>query len=87
MSENRNNKNSKNKTGTQKGSSQKKKGGAPDYRVVTPKGQADSDAVFWTRIGSAWNAKDGAISISLNALPLGDRIMLFVNDEEEEGNE
>lgn len=75
----------KSKSGN-KGKSQKEEketGRQPDYRVVTPKKKSDdSDEVFWTRIGSAWETDKGGISVSLNALPLGDRFMLFPNDDE-----
>lgn len=81
--------NKSNKGKNQNAKKEKKSSGRqPDYRVVTPKAKSDdSDEVFWTRIGSAWETDKGGISVSLNALPLGDRIMLFPNDEESESGE
>ncbi len=61
------------------------KGKQPDYRVAVAKEVEGQDKPFWTTIGSAWEAKRG-ISIQLNALPLTDHMMLFIN-EEDEGNE
>lgn len=88
MSQKNRNGKSQNQNKNDKGSPKKKKGRAPDYRVVTPKPGNKEDEVFWTRIGSAWTTDGDGISISLNALPLGDRIMLFPNEEENEsGNE
>jgi hypothetical protein len=80
-----NEKNSKNRSSGKK--APQEKSGQPDFRIVSAKEKDGTNEVFWTRIGSAWHAKDGGISCSLNALPLGDRFMLFVNDEENEGNE
>lgn len=79
--------NEKSKTNNSKKTTKKKTGAQPDYRIAVAKSKEGSDEVFWTRIGSAWDAKDGGISCSLNALPLGDRFMLFPNDGEEESEE
>jgi len=79
--------NEKSKNSNSKKTTQKKKGAMPDYRIAVAKPKEGTDEVFWTRIGSAWNAKDGGISCTLNALPLGDRFMLFPNTEDEESEE
>ena len=35
---------------------------------------------FWHTIGMAWETDKGGISITLNSLPLGGKIMLFPSD-------
>ena len=47
-----------------------------DWRVVTPV-EAEGKETFWQQIGVGWNNKGGSISITLNALPINGRIVLF----------
>jgi hypothetical protein len=65
----------------------KSKSTKPQYRVVCPRENEETEETFWAQIGSGWKAKDGAISIRLNALPIGEKVMLFRNDEEEGSDE
>lgn len=46
---------------------------SPTYYVYTVIDHNEKS--FWTRIGSAWNTKNGGISIDLFALPLKGRIV------------
>lgn len=47
----------------------------PDFDVVVVTGEGDK--AFWTKIGGAWRHDDGeGYSITLTALPLGDRLLL-----------
>ena len=51
----------------------------PAFKVfaVENREQGEEDDAFWTRIGSAWWHKDKAgLNIVLNALPIGNRIVL-----------
>jgi len=61
----------------------KSSGRQPDYRVCVARQEEGQEKAFWTRIGSGWTTDQGGISISLNAHPIGDRVMLFPNEEEE----
>jgi hypothetical protein len=48
----------------------------------------DEQSGFWCRIGSAWPHKDGrGLSIVLNALPVGNRMVLREYTEEDEARE
>jgi len=52
----------------------------PDYTVTSPvKGiKEGTEKVYWQTLGAGWiNAKDGSISINLNALPINNNIVLF----------
>ena len=47
----------------------------PTHRLYTVSGERKNER--WTEIGAAWTNRDGkGFSISLNALPLGDRLVL-----------
>ncbi len=51
----------------------------PAYKVfaVEDREEGEEDNAFWTRIGSCWKHKDGkGLNIVLNALPIGNRIVL-----------
>lgn len=50
------------------------------YSVKAREGKSD----IWTRIGAAWPHKDQGLTIQLDALPLGDRIVLREPKEEKE---
>lgn len=51
------------------------------YRVCSPRKDEKSGKTFWTNIGSAWKRDTGAMSVVLDALPLGREIMIFPPDE------
>jgi hypothetical protein len=61
----------------------KKKGKIPDFNVCAPLETGTQGVVNWQKIGVAWNNEKG-ISIILSALPLGNKIVLFVNEPKEE---
>ena len=47
----------------------------PDYAVYVVEGEGDN--AYWTKIGSAWNHKDGdGINVILTALPLNGRLTI-----------
>ena len=47
----------------------------PTHRLYTVSGERKNER--WTEIGAAWTNRDGkGFSITLNALPLGDRLVL-----------
>lgn len=58
-------------------------------RVVTARKNEKTGKTYWTRIGSAWQRDGGKISILLDALPLGNEIMIFPPDERDgaQGNQ
>ena len=48
----------------------------PDFRVTAPV-EGKDDNTYWQDIGAAWvNAEKEQISIKLNALPIGDTLVL-----------
>jgi len=56
----------------------------PDYRVVSPVEYGENnEKTWWQEIGSGWCGKDDSIQITLNALPINRRIVLFVADEQD----
>lgn len=46
--------------------------------TVCPRGEGKKD--FWLRIGTMWTNRDGSFTITLDALPLSDR--LVIRDEQ-----
>ena len=53
----------------------------PDYRVTCPKETGDNKTK-WVEIGAGWTAADGkAINIQLDALPVGQRLVIFPIDD------
>lgn len=46
--------------------------------TVCPRGEGKKD--FWLRIGTMWTNRDGSFTITLDAHPLGDR--LVIRDEQ-----
>lgn len=47
--------------------------------VLTP---TEKDGkTYWTKIGAAWPAKDGAYSVNLNALPINGKMLIVVPKE------
>ncbi|MBV9669751.1 MAG: hypothetical protein JOZ43_02245 [Acidobacteriales bacterium] len=57
------------------------KGNKPDYNIRAKVGE------IWQSVGVAWHAKDGAISVRLNLLPIGewDGSLLMLPPKEENG--
>lgn len=62
-------------------------GSKPDYKVFSAQ-KREGEKDFLTRIGSGWSfsTKDGrkGMNINLSALPLGERIVVFEAEDEEE---
>ena len=57
----------------------------PTHRVCVTKHYGPNlEKTFYTRIGSAWLIKDGGMSIELNAHPIGNQMVIFRNEEQEE---
>lgn len=42
--------------------------------TICPRGEGKKD--FWLRIGTMWTNRDGSFTITLDALPLGDRLVI-----------
>ena len=59
-----------------------KEGNKPDFNICTPIKTGD-EKVFWQKIGAAWKVDKG-ISVTLNALPLSESIMLFPYTEKKD---
>lgn len=51
------------------------------YRVCSPRKDERTGKTYWTPIGSAWKRDTGAMSVVLDALPIGREIMIFPPDE------
>lgn len=55
----------------------------PSHRAYRVRG--DGDAAQWSRIGAAWAHKDGkGYSIELEALPIDGRVVLRVDEPQEQ---
>lgn len=54
---------------------------AVTYRVCVPRKNEKTGKTFWRQIGSAWKRDTGAMSVKLDALPIGDEFMIFPPDE------
>jgi len=52
------------------------------YNVIDKPGLTNR---IWMRVGMAWLNRDGSINVVLDALPLGGRIQLRVDDRERRG--
>lgn len=50
-------------------------GKRPDYDVFVSR--PDGDKNFYTKVGAAWNVAKEGISISLQALPMDGKLVLF----------
>ena len=57
-----------------------------DYRATCPREIEieDQKKTVWTNIGVGFKNKSGAITVKLNALPLGDTIVLVIPTDEDE---
>ena len=56
------------------------------YKVLTPverKHGNGTGGTFWMRLGTAYDAKDGALSVFLDALPPSGRLYIRELDEED----
>ena len=53
---------------------------AAPYRVCTPRKGKDGKT-YWTRIGAAFKRDSGRMSVVLDALPIGNELMIFPPDE------
>ena len=52
--------------------------------VEDRKGEGDQGDAFWTRVGSAWQHKDGkGFNVVLSALPVNGRLVLRTFTEED----
>jgi hypothetical protein len=58
---------------------------AAPFRVCTPRKDEKTGKTYWTRIGAAFKRDGGGMSIVLDALPLGNQLMVFPPDEEGRG--
>lgn len=60
------------------------KGNRPDYKVVVGRDteRNGEPATVWTQIGAGWSIKEGGISITLDAVPMNGRLILFQNKDE-----
>jgi hypothetical protein len=56
------------------------------YRAVVPRKNAKTGKTYWTQIGVAWTRDTGSISVVLDALPLGNEIVLFPPDDGPQGS-
>ena len=58
----------------------------PTHKVFTVRdSEEEGGKAFWTRLGSAWEHKDGkGFNIALDALPLNGRLVLREFSEEDE---
>jgi hypothetical protein len=54
---------------------------AKPYRAVVPRKDEKTGKTFWTQIGVAWKRDTGSISVVLDALPIGNEIVLFPPDD------
>lgn len=54
---------------------------ASPFRVCTPRKDEKTGKTHWTRIGAAWKKDNGGMSIVLDALPIGNQLMIFPPDE------
>lgn len=62
----------------------------PDYEVFSVKnygGEGAEEKAFWTKIGAAWENRDGSINVELTALPLDGRLNIRKPREQEQGGE
>ena len=66
---------------------QAESGKSPDYIAFHVRDGEEKGKGFWTRIGAAWNHKDGeGLSLQLDLVPLdGGRIVLRTPKEDEAG--
>jgi len=57
-----------------------------DFRATCPREIDDGEQkkTVWTNLGVGFKNKSGAITIKLNALPLGDTIVLVVPTDDDE---
>jgi len=53
--------------------------------AVTPRGEGEKDR--WTRIGAAFENKDGSLTVLLDAAPLSGKLILQAPKEEAEAAE
>ena len=56
-------------------------GSKPDYGVYVSR-KGDGDKNYYNRVGSAWRVAKEGISISLDALPVDGKLVLFPPKEE-----
>ena len=57
----------------------------PDFRAFSVKSfESENKKDRWTQIGGAWANKSGGYNIQLDALPLGDKIILLPPKEDKE---
>lgn len=49
--------------------------------VVTEKMTAEGTRSFWTRVGAAFENKDGSITVKLDALPLSGTLQIRDDDD------
>lgn len=56
------------------------------YRAVVPRKNEKTGKTLWTQIGVAWKRDTGSISVVLDALPIGNEIVLFPPDDGPKGN-
>ena len=65
-------------------------GSKPTHKVYSAQ-KREGEKDFLTRIGSGWvfNTKDGrgGMNIQLSAMPMGDRVVIFEYDKDEEKEE
>lgn len=59
------------------------------YRIsVATKYGPNNELTFWTNIGRAWPLKNGkGFSIELTAHPIGRKMVMFANEQNEDGDE
>ncbi|MBI5497030.1 MAG: hypothetical protein HY904_18595 [Deltaproteobacteria bacterium] len=50
--------------------------------VITEKTTADGPRSFWTRVGAAFDNRDGSVTIKLDALPLSGTLQVREDDRE-----
>ncbi len=56
--------------------------------VVEERGEGDDADAFWTRVGSAWQHKDGkGYNVVLSALPVNGRLVLREFNDDDKGDE
>ena len=53
---------------------------AAPYRVCVARKGKDGKT-FWTRIGAAFQRESGGMSVVLDALPIGNELMIFPPDD------
>jgi hypothetical protein len=54
---------------------------AAPFRVMSPRKDEKTGKTYWTRIGAAFKRDDGGMSIVLDALPIGNALMIFPPDD------